>query len=163
MAKVSIEEAKRLFTEWRKTRPHARSATPPEIRRVALEIKDVLGSHAAQVALGLSGSSLSIWERERRRRRPRARKYSTAIKSSCGRGEGMPSLQTSVRSDATPAVTFIEIPPPAAAQCETSGQGLGVEWRRTDGAAMRVSGLSSVEQIGVLASQFLGPGQRGQS
>src|SRR5208283_3955367 len=80
MKKMSVEQAKRLFDEWRQGPLRGRFA-PARLRKIALRIRAEQGDRVARQALGLSGETIWRWEHTEGRKKvktPRARHKAVA-------------------------------------------------------------------------------------
>jgi hypothetical protein len=142
MTKTSINQAKKLFSQWRQNRRHIREVAPPEVRKAALQIVEQFGSTIAKKELCLSSSNLSKWQKQQggiRRRVQKIRKSSTS----------------------TMVPRFVEVSP--ATINPHMEQGLWLEWRRPDGASMKLGGVAKLEQIEKIAMQFFTIHERSHS
>ena len=142
MAKVSIEQAKKLFGEWRKGR-RGGAAFPARLRRIALRIKAQEGERVARDALGLSSEIFWRWGREEARKKP--------FPSRMGR---KPVLKAKLpRTAAKSPPQFVEVTP-TAREVRTDASVM-VSFERADGARMKVGGAMDSLQIERLAERFL--------
>ena len=152
MMTVTMDQARRLFSKWRKSRPHSRSAAPLELRRVAVAMKRRHGGRINQEKLGLSSNTLWGWQREAAASDAMNTKPPVAVRRASLK-------QVLPKVVAAAGIKFVEITPsPSARQMDSR---LAVEWQRSDGVRMKVSGtsldLAGVEQ---LAQHFLSARER---
>jgi hypothetical protein len=142
MSKVSIDQAKKMFEEWRKNRK-GRGAAPPELRRIALDIKKRHGERIAHEELRLSSHTLWSWTREQSNGKP---KQSLQDK---------PAQQVKRNRKQAARMEFVDVTPKEAYPPGFQS-GLTVEWQRLDGARMRISGALNMAEVETLANRFLG-------
>lgn len=139
MSTESMDRVRRAFEEWRKKKGTGRGHAPAELRRMALSIYRQHGEKATCEGLGVSSSALWRWKQTdspppSTRSKPKAKKGRVPVAK----------------------VSFVELPQPGESPASLAP--LTVEWRRSDGAAMRLDGRAlTLEHIGQLASSFLEP------
>ena len=141
MAKVSVEQAKKLFDEWRQGQSKGRSA-PAKLRMIALTIRAQHGERIARDALGLSSETFWRWGRLE------AKKNGTQ-----SRGRRKPVSKVALTATQCSPLQFVEVTQTAKrAQVDSS---LEISFERADGARMKLRGAIEPSQIERLAGRFL--------
>lgn len=145
MDKITIEQAKRLFSEWRQMRKDAHVRTPDRLRKIAIALWQ---EHGDSIVCGeLKVSSSSLWEWRQQLKQPKPDLYNKAkIISKVQSKKAVEAVKNGVTD-------FVELRPILA---PTIVPTLQIEWQRQDGNYMRLSGITEV-QVAKLVGQFLVP------
>lgn len=143
MKRRTIDEVEAEFRRWQKSRKGRRSRVPEQLRRLALDLREAYTDERICEALGIYRSYLRRWQQG-----PEA--------NAC---KPVPVVRHRAKPQATTnrQTGFIEVSgfPDAIARQPDEGALATVEWRRADGARMRVSAALCVFRIEELAKRFL--------
>jgi hypothetical protein len=137
MRKRSMTTVVSAFKHWRAKRKTRSSVTPPRLRRLALAMCAEAGDDAVCEQVGLSSYLIWKWRREQQGHKPKPKLR--------------PARRAQERSPAPQGLKFFEIAPK---EVVVSGGSISVEWSRSDGSKMRLSGVS-LETAQGLSTQFL--------
>ena len=140
MSKQSIEQVRRAFEKWRSERGGKMLPTPDNLRKMAIELCAREGQSLVCEKVGLGSSLLWKWKREFRERDKSPGTGRTPKRSSKSR----PVV------NAQPGLKFVDL----TRKNFSIGEGVAVEWMRTDGTKMKLTGMAA-QDIAGFAAQFL--------